>query len=376
MLESPGKEKEKSTFLDNFNEINEQFGKRLNEYKIIQSFFPFVLYFLFFLVYSCLFKVLILSVVGHADSLLIVFLEAFFLHSFSSLILSSFIFILPKKAQLVVFPLTSVLLVIYTAAQYTMMLQTGKMFRLATIATATNALGFAGTALKNVPIYIWVILGVILAVIVLIDLLIAKKACGRAKRDEKNRRLFSIIYSLVFALVFIASLIVTISFVPQNYSEMAKISYEFVTEPKKAYYDTDLFTFLVHDAETQISSFFVKSTVTQEIDEYFENKESLSENDMTGIFKDKNLLIIQLESFDKRLLDEDICPNICSLLDDSIYFENYYGILAGDEPTFDNEFAVNTGYYAFSGFNASTEIVDDTFSYSLANAFSRGGVSN
>ncbi len=129
----------------------------------------------------------------------------------------------------------------------------------------------------------------------------------------------------------------------------------------------------MHDAETQISSFFVKSTVTQEIDEYFENKESLSENDMTGIFKDKNLLIIQLESFDKRLLDEEICPNICSLLDDSIYFENYYGILAGDEPTFDNEFAVNTGYYAFSGFNASTEIVDDTFSYSLANAFSKGG---
>lgn len=65
--------------------------------------------------------------------------------------------------------------------------------------------------------------------------------------------------------------------------------------------------------------------------------------------KGKNLIIIQLESFQSFLLGlkldgQEVTPNLNRLMEDSIYFSNFYQMV-GQGNTSDAEFVVNTSYY-------------------------------
>jgi len=62
---------------------------------------------------------------------------------------------------------------------------------------------------------------------------------------------------------------------------------------------------------------------------YKENNENLEDNKYSGIFKNKNLLIIQVESLENFVINQkingqEITPNINKLLSNSIYFDNYH----------------------------------------------------
>lgn len=67
-----------------------------------------------------------------------------------------------------------------------------------------------------------------------------------------------------------------------------------------------------------------------EIKTYFNSKEKgLPKNNYSGIFKGKNLITIQLESFENFIINEkingqEITPNLNKLLGNSIYFSNYH----------------------------------------------------
>ncbi|WP_456288645.1 LTA synthase family protein [Paenibacillus sp. AK002] len=70
---------------------------------------------------------------------------------------------------------------------------------------------------------------------------------------------------------------------------------------------------------------------------------------LTGVAKGKNLIIIQMESFQKFLVDlkidgKEITPNINKLARESNYFPNFYQNV-GQGNTSDAEFVVNTSFY-------------------------------
>ncbi|AVQ39586.1 LTA synthase family protein [Clostridium botulinum] len=67
-----------------------------------------------------------------------------------------------------------------------------------------------------------------------------------------------------------------------------------------------------------------------EIKTYFNSKEKgLTKNNYSGIFKGKNLIVIQVESLENFIINEkvngqEITPNLNKLLNNSIYFSNYH----------------------------------------------------
>ena len=67
-------------------------------------------------------------------------------------------------------------------------------------------------------------------------------------------------------------------------------------------------------------------------------------NNYTGIFKDKNLIIIQLEGIDKWIISEKHTPTMYKLMNEGINFDKHYSFYTGGGSTFNSEFAVNTGY--------------------------------
>ena len=79
------------------------------------------------------------------------------------------------------------------------------------------------------------------------------------------------------------------------------------------------------------------------------NKENLPDNKYAGVFKGKNLLIIQWESLEnfvvnQKFQDQEITPNLNKLLKTSLYFNNYHENVNNGTSS-DADLMTNTGVY-------------------------------
>lgn len=93
-------------------------------------------------------------------------------------------------------------------------------------------------------------------------------------------------------------------------------------------------------------------------------------NKYTGIFKDKNLIFIQLEGIDNWLLTEEVTPTLYSMLNNSYNFTNHYSYYNGGGSTFNSEFAVNTGFITPLSYTQNAYTFNkNSFPYSMANLF-------
>ena len=68
-------------------------------------------------------------------------------------------------------------------------------------------------------------------------------------------------------------------------------------------------------------------------------------NEYTGRFKDKNIILIQMEGMDDWLLNKKNTPTLYSLKKNSFDFTDHYSYLISEGTTFNSEFCVNTGFY-------------------------------
>ncbi len=60
------------------------------------------------------------------------------------------------------------------------------------------------------------------------------------------------------------------------------------------------------------------------LNNYFMSRDITDKNEYTGKFKDKNLIVIMLESVDNILLNEEYYPNFAKLMNNGWYWENSY----------------------------------------------------
>ncbi|WP_291349622.1 LTA synthase family protein [Desulfosporosinus sp.] len=80
-----------------------------------------------------------------------------------------------------------------------------------------------------------------------------------------------------------------------------------------------------------------------------ENKEKLSSNEYEGIFKGQNLIMIQVESLETSVINQkidgqEITPNLNKLLDNSLYFSNFYEQVHNGSSS-DADLMANTSVY-------------------------------
>ena len=119
------------------------------------------------------------------------------------------------------------------------------------------------------------------------------------------------------------------------------------------------------------------------LDAWYENKEPDPDNQWTGRFAGKNVILIQLEAIDTWMIDERFMPNLCRIQRESLDFTQHYTPLYLDAGTFNTEMIVNTGLISpFAGSAASIysrNAYPDSLAHLLAaegymaNAFHRSG---
>lgn len=67
-----------------------------------------------------------------------------------------------------------------------------------------------------------------------------------------------------------------------------------------------------------------KNSTIKNLHEFYINQSITPKNEMTGVFKDKNLILIMIEAFDMIAINEKLTPTLYKLAHEGWYFDNYY----------------------------------------------------
>ena len=118
----------------------------------------------------------------------------------------------------------------------------------------------------------------------------------------------------------------------------------------------------------------VEDENTKLLEEKFNEDVGEYSNKYTGLFKDKNVIFVQLESIDSFLVTKEIMPTLYSLKKNSINFNNHFSFVSGGGSTFNSEYMVNTGYTTPISINKGAYTFSkNTYSYSLPNLLKKEG---
>lgn len=110
------------------------------------------------------------------------------------------------------------------------------------------------------------------------------------------------------------------------------------------------------------------------LDKIYKGEDSRQPDAYTGLFKDKNVIFLQLEGMDNWLLTKKTTPNLYHLMRNSINFEDHYSIYTGGGSTFNSEFAVNTGFTTPISYTENVYTLNtNTFDNTMAKLFKKEG---
>lgn len=110
-----------------------------------------------------------------------------------------------------------------------------------------------------------------------------------------------------------------------------------------------------------------------ELDDYYSSKAIDPDNEKTGIFKDKNLILVQLESIDSWMVNDVAMPTLSVLREESIDFTSFYAPKYLWAATFSSENAVNTGVLTPMNSSKMSYFTETAYPYSLPNLFKEEG---
>lgn len=111
------------------------------------------------------------------------------------------------------------------------------------------------------------------------------------------------------------------------------------------------------------------------LNNYFADRQTNTENEMTGIYEGKNVIMVLMESMDDWLITQEDTPTIARLMDEGINFTQFYTPGYGSARTLNSEFCMNTGIYLPTTGHYVFDYVTNHFHQSLPNQAKSAGYS-
>lgn len=111
-------------------------------------------------------------------------------------------------------------------------------------------------------------------------------------------------------------------------------------------------------------------TSYQNLNNYFINQKISAKNDFTGKFKDKNVIVMMMESVNTIIENKDYFPNFAKLLEHGWYWENHYSP-RNSCATINNELSGLTSLYTINQVCTANAYKENTYFTSLFNLFKK-----
>lgn len=110
-----------------------------------------------------------------------------------------------------------------------------------------------------------------------------------------------------------------------------------------------------------------------QIDAFFDERPAHEDNEMTGLLTGKNLILVQLESVDDFVLNDENTPTLARLQREGINFAEFYTPQYSNGYTFNTEFAAQTGVYPYANGNVAYSLSRSAFPYAVGNLLEEAG---
>ena len=108
------------------------------------------------------------------------------------------------------------------------------------------------------------------------------------------------------------------------------------------------------------------------LNNYFINRDITEKNKYTGIFKDKNLIVILLESVNEIAINKGFFPNIYKIYNEGISFRNNYSP-RNNCSTGNNEMSVMTGLFSINNTCTANKYKNNIYPEAIFNIFKNAG---
>lgn len=108
------------------------------------------------------------------------------------------------------------------------------------------------------------------------------------------------------------------------------------------------------------------------LNEYFINNTKTGKNSYTGLFEDKDLIVIMMESVNDIFINEEMYPNFYKLLSSGYYFKNNYSP-RNSCATGNNELSGMIGLYSIYNKCTANTYSNNIYPYSIFNLFNNKG---
>ena len=115
-----------------------------------------------------------------------------------------------------------------------------------------------------------------------------------------------------------------------------------------------------------------EDTVLNNLNQYFINNKIEDKNSYTGLFEDKNLIVIMMESVNDIFINKELYPNFYKLLNNGFYFKNNYSP-RNSCSTGNNELSGMIGLYSIYSECTANTYSNNIYPESLFNLFNEKG---
>lgn len=285
-------------------------------------------------------------------------------------------YLFPKKRKYI-YILLAVIFNIYSLAQAIHFRILGSFFSLVSLFSAGEASDYLGYALQNTDAKIIIL--TLLSILSMIVVLILMKKEKEIHHSKKNKIITITIIVILFTFCRISSLhklgepvsngAWNTWKVPRNiYNNFNNNNRSFMVSGMYEYIFRDIYLYTIKLVNP------AKKEDIKEIDNYIKNlKIKKEDNEYTDIFKNKNLIMIMMESIDEILVNEETMPVLNKLSSEGLNFENRYAPFFGGGMTINSEFASVSGLYSVVNEKAIYNYNNNNYNYTLPSLFKKIG---
>lgn len=281
-----------------------------------------------------------------------------------------FIYFLPKifskTLALIIYLVNTILFL----ANYFLLLIKGEALNIYELNNAGEGSKFLNFLIDKMSL-----LFILLLVIIIVIIIINYKSISRIHSYKKIK--FKWKYLLGIILLFIVLLFWGIKSLPKSEDTWQEISfpkyyYDNLANPKKSLAVLGLYEYTFRDIHVYIKNKMVHYGSKKEIEETIKKNHIIREdNNYTGIFKDKNVIMIMLESIDYVVLNEEVMPNMYRMMNEGWTFPKRFSALSTGGNTIATEYTSMTSLFYDTTYYE--ELNTNNYDYSLPNMFKKEG---
>jgi len=300
-----------------------------------------------------------------------------------SVLLAALVLLLPRRLGRWVFGITYYIFTLWAIAQAGYFQVFGKMMWISAIFYAGEGAVFLGDVLRSFS-FLWWLASILMLVIGYVFIRFYPRKTGKVL----VRLPYLLLSGLMILALFYMPRILTLrdkniwgTRSEYGQSSSYRAAYEIMYDAKRVYNMCGVYHLTMRDI--WMNSIYplsgeyrqeMKNQVTQ-VNEYFAERPEKCDNEMTGAFAGKNVVLVLMESMDDWMITEEDTPTLCRLMEEGINFTNFYTPGYGSARTLNTEFTINTGIYLPTTGQYVFDYVTNSYKQSFASRMTANGYS-